>query len=68
MKSGPEDIAREQIDRMLTQAGWDVQDVEVAIGEVRRAVASRNIKREDQTPPIFRGPGLGEYSAWVTVP
>jgi type I site-specific restriction endonuclease len=27
MPQGPEDIARENIDHMLTQAGWDVQDV-----------------------------------------
>jgi hypothetical protein len=27
MPQGPEDIAREQIDRMLEQAGWAVQDV-----------------------------------------
>ncbi len=26
MPLGPEDIAREQIDRMLEQAGWAVQD------------------------------------------
>ena len=27
MPLGPEDIARENIDRMLEQAGWAVQDV-----------------------------------------
>jgi len=29
MPQGPEDIAREQIDRMLTQSGWAVQDAKV---------------------------------------
>ena len=43
MPPGPEDIARTQIDRMLEQAGWAVQDVEAA-NRVNRE------KRQKQQP------------------
>ena len=43
MPPRPEDIAREQIDRMLEQAGWAVQDVE-AENRVNR------VKRQKQQP------------------
>ncbi len=33
MAQGPEDIAREKIDRMLVQACWDVQDVRKGRGK-----------------------------------
>ncbi len=31
MRQSPEDMAREQIDRMLISAGWAVQDAKVFI-------------------------------------
>ena len=41
MPQGPEDIAREKIDRMLTQAGWNVQDVGQTNLYARKNVALR---------------------------
>jgi hypothetical protein len=41
MPQGPEDIAREQIDRMLEQAGWAVQDVKQAAIYAKKGVAIR---------------------------
>ena len=39
MPLGPEDIAREQIDRMLEQAGWAVQDAKAANLYAKQGVA-----------------------------
>ena len=39
MPPGPEDIAREQIDRMLMQAGWAVQDAKAVNLYAKQGVA-----------------------------
>ncbi len=41
---GPEDIAREQIDRMLEQAGWTVQDVKQVNLYAKKGVAIREFE------------------------
>jgi hypothetical protein len=39
MPQGPEDIAREQIDRMLVSAGWAVQDAKAVNLYAKQGVA-----------------------------
>ena len=43
MPQGPEDIAREQIDRMLVSAGWAVQDAKAVNLYVKKGVAIREL-------------------------
>ncbi len=56
MAQGPEDIAREQIDRMLEQAGWDVQDVKTANIWAKKGVAIREFE-------LKSGYGTADYLA-----
>jgi type I restriction enzyme R subunit len=58
MTSGPEDKAREQIDRMLVQAGWDVQDVKKAAIYSKQGVAIREF-------PLKTGFGEADYLLYV---
>lgn len=44
MPQGPEDIAREQIDRMLEQAGWAVQNVKSVNLYAKKGVAIREFE------------------------
>jgi type I restriction enzyme, R subunit len=44
MPPGPEDIAREQIDRMLVSAGWAVQDAKAVNLFAKQGVANRKRK------------------------
>jgi type I restriction enzyme R subunit len=44
MPLGPEDIAREQIDRMLVQAGWAVQDAKAVNLYAKQGVAIREVE------------------------
>ena len=43
MTYGPEDIAREQIDRMLVSAGWAVQDAKEVNLYAKQSVAIREL-------------------------
>jgi len=54
MPLGPEDIAREQIDRMLDQAGWAVQDAKAVNLYAKQGVAIREFK-------LRSGYGTAEY-------
>jgi len=58
MPLGPEDIAREQIDRMLASAGWVVQDAEQVNLYAKQGVAIREFELK---------PGLGtaDYLLYV---
>ncbi len=44
MPQGPEDIARETIDRMLEQAGWAVQDMKAVDLYAKKGVAIREFE------------------------
>jgi hypothetical protein len=44
MPLGPEDIAHEQIDRMLVQAGWAVQDAKAVNLYAKQGVAIREVE------------------------
>jgi type I restriction enzyme R subunit len=44
MPPGPEDIAREQIDCILMQAGWAVQDVKAVNLYAKQGVAIREFE------------------------
>ncbi len=44
MPPGPEDIAREQIDRMLEQVGWNVQDAKAVNIYAKQGVAIREFE------------------------
>ena len=44
MPQGPEDIASEQIDRMLVSAGWAVQDAKAVNLYAKRGVAIREFE------------------------
>ena len=44
MPPGPEDIAREQIDRMLIQSGWAVQDAKAVNLYAKQGVAIREFE------------------------
>jgi Type I restriction modification DNA specificity domain len=54
MAPGPEQQAREQIDRLLAQAGWSVQDVASADQAIARGVAIREF-------PLPPGQGFADY-------
>jgi type I restriction enzyme R subunit len=56
MPPGPEDIAREQIDRMLVSAGWDVQDAKAVNLYAKQGVAIRELKS---------GHGTADYLLYV---
>jgi type I restriction enzyme R subunit len=58
MPLGPEDIAREAIDRMLEQAGWAVQDVKDVSLYAKRGVAIREF-------PLKAGYGEADYLLYV---
>ena len=45
MPQGPEDIAREQIDRMLIQSGWAVQDTKVVNLYARQGESIRELHK-----------------------
>lgn len=50
----PEDKAREDIDRMLEKAGWDVQDIDHTNIYARQGVAIRDF-------PLKSGHGFADY-------
>ena len=58
MVKKPEDKAREDIDRMLEKAGWDVQDVDNANIYSRQGVAIRNF-------PLKPGHGFADYILYI---
>jgi type I restriction enzyme R subunit len=58
MTPKPEDIAREQIDRMLEQAGWAVQDVKQANLYAEKGVAIREFE-------LKSGYGTADYLLYV---
>ena len=54
MINGPEDIAREQIDRMLVSAGWDVLDAKAVNLYAKQGVAIRELE-------LKSGHGTADY-------
>jgi len=58
MPQGPEDIAREQIDRMLVSAGWAVQDAKAVNLYAKKGV----VIREFELKPGF---GTADYLLYV---
>jgi type I restriction enzyme R subunit len=58
MPAGPEDIAREQIDRMLISAGWAVQDAKAVNLYVKQGVAIREFE-------LKTGFGTADYLLYV---
>jgi len=54
----PEDQARENIDRMLANAGWEVRDVSEADISASRGLAIRNF-------PLKSGHGFADYLLYV---
>ena len=44
MPLGPEDMAREQIDRMLVSAGWAVQDAKAVNLDAKQGAAIREFE------------------------
>ncbi len=61
MPQGPEDIAREQIDRMLVSAGWAVQDAKAVNLYVKQGVAIREFE-------LKSGYGTADYLLYVEHP
>jgi hypothetical protein len=58
MPQGPEDIAREQIDRMLIQSGWAVQDAKAVNLYAKQGVAIREFE-------LKSGFGTADYLLYV---
>ena len=58
MTKTPEQEARETIDKMLDQSGWDVQDVDNANIHAKRGVAIREF-------PLNTGHGFADYLLYV---
>jgi type I restriction enzyme R subunit len=58
MTKTPEQEARETIDKMLDQSGWDVQDVENANIHAKKGVAIREF-------PLDKGHGFADYLLYV---
>ncbi|MCK9417859.1 MAG: DEAD/DEAH box helicase family protein [Nitrospirae bacterium] len=58
MPPGPEDIAREQIDRMLVSAGWVVQDTKAVNLYAKQGVAIREFE-------LKSGYGTADYLLYV---
>ena len=58
MSPGPEDIAREQIDRMLVSAGWAVQDAKAVNLYAKKGVAIREFE-------LKTGYGTADYLLYV---
>jgi type I restriction enzyme R subunit len=58
MVQGPEDIAREQIDRMLVSAGWAVQDAKAVNLYAKQGVAIREFE-------LKSGYGTADYILYV---
>ena len=58
MPLGPEDIAREQIDRMLIQSGWAVQDAKAVNLYAKQGVAIREFE-------LKSGFGTADYLLYV---
>jgi type I restriction enzyme R subunit len=58
MPLGPEDIAREQIDRMLVSAGWAVQDAKAVDLYAKQGVAIREFE-------LKTGFGTADYLLYV---
>ena len=56
--STPEDQARENIDRMLTAAGWQVRSLSDANISAARGLAIRNF-------PLKSGHGFADYLLYV---
>jgi type I site-specific restriction endonuclease len=54
----PEDKAREDIDRMLEKADWDVQDIDHTNIYARQGVAIRNF-------PLKPGHGFADYVLYI---
>ncbi len=60
MPQGPEDIAREQIDRMLVSAGWAVQDAKAVNLYAKQGVAIREFELKARS----RNCGLSALCRW----
>ncbi len=58
MAQTPEELAREQIDRMLEESGWVVQDLAEANVSAGRGVAIRSF-------PLRSGHGFADYLLYV---
>jgi type I restriction enzyme, R subunit len=58
MTKAPEQEARETIDKMLDQSGWDVQDVESANIHAKKGVAIREF-------PLDKGHGFADYLLYL---
>ena len=58
MTKTPEQEARETIDKMLDQSGWDVQDVDNANIHAKKGVAIREF-------PLNKGHGYADYIMYV---
>ncbi len=58
MSLGPEGIAREQIDRMLEQAGWAVQDAKAVNLYAKQGMAIREFE-------LKAGYGTADYLLYI---
>jgi len=58
MAKKPEDKAREDIDRMLEKAGWDVQDIDHINIDTRQGIAIRDF-------PLKSGHGFADYILYI---
>jgi len=58
MTKTPEQEAREIIDKMLEQSGWDVQDLQAANIHAKKGVAIREF-------PLNKGHGFADYLLYV---
>jgi len=58
MSKKPEDKAREDIDRMLEKAGWDVQDIDHINIDARQGIAISDF-------PLKPGHGFADYILYI---
>jgi type I restriction enzyme R subunit len=58
MAKKPEDNAREDIDRMLEKAGWDVQDIDHINISAQQGIAIRDF-------PLKPGHGFADYVLYI---
>ena len=58
MAKKPEDKAREDIDRMLEKAGWDVQDIDHINIHAHQGIAIRDF-------PLKPGHGFADYVLYI---
>jgi hypothetical protein len=71
MPPGPEDIAREQIDRMLVSAGWAVQDAKAVNLYAKQGVAIREVELKSgfgaAMPPYNQPSAVPAKYNWPTL-